>query len=77
MINEVGMGSGMGKKEVGSVVEGFMEEVKKWVMEKKENVQLGGLGRLKMKDGGGKSGGKMCKNRRMRIGGEELGRLKG
>ena len=38
IINEVAIATGMPKKEVGTVVEAFMEEVKKCLIEKKDNV---------------------------------------
>ena len=37
IINEVAIATGMPKKEVGTVVEAFMEEVKKCLIEKKDN----------------------------------------
>ena len=40
IINEVAIATGMPKKEVGTVVEAFMEEVKKCLIEKKDNVYL-------------------------------------
>ena len=43
IINEVAIATGMPKKEVGTVVEAFMEEVKKCLIEKKDNVYLRGF----------------------------------
>ena len=46
IINEVAIATGMPKKEVGTVVEAFMEEVKKCLIGKKDNVYLSGFGSL-------------------------------
>ena len=42
IINEVAIATGMAKKEVSIVVESFMEEVKKSLIQNKENVYLRG-----------------------------------
>ena len=49
IINEVAIATGMPKKEVGTVVEAFMEEVKKCLIEKKDNVYLRGFGSFNIK----------------------------
>ena len=46
-------------------------------MIKGEEVYVGGLGSLMMKEGGEKRGGKIRRNRRIIVGGENMGGLKG
>ena len=49
IINEVAIATGMAKKEVSIVVESFMEEVKKSLIQNKENVYLRGFGSFNIK----------------------------
>lgn len=49
IVNEVSLATGMPKKEVGIVVEAFMDAVKESLLKKKENVYLRGFGSFNIK----------------------------
>ncbi len=66
IINEVAIATGMPKKEVGTVVEAFMEEVKKCLIEKKDNVYLRGFGSFNIKHRAAKTARNISKNTRKR-----------
>lgn len=44
IINEVSIATGVPKKDVGVVIEAFMDQVKASLVERKENVYLRGFG---------------------------------
>ena len=62
IINEVAIATGMPKKEVGMVVESFMEEVKKSLIQNKENVYLRGFGSFNIKHRAAKTARNISKN---------------
>lgn len=49
IISEISEQTGLQKKEVAAVVEGFMESIKNCMLEKKENVYLRGFGTFVIK----------------------------
>ncbi|MBP8757622.1 MAG: HU family DNA-binding protein, partial [Prevotella sp.] len=49
IINEITLATGVQKKDVTAVVEGFMETIKTSLLEKKENVYLRGFGSFVIK----------------------------
>nr|WP_296086693.1 HU family DNA-binding protein [uncultured Prevotella sp.] len=62
IINEVSMSTGIPKKEVSIVVEAFMEEVKKSLIEKKESVFMRGFGSFNIKHRAEKTARNISKN---------------
>ena len=62
IINEVAIATGMAKKEVSIVVESFMEEVKKSLIQNKENVYLRGFGSFNIKHRAAKTARNISKN---------------
>ena len=49
IINEVSIATGVPKKDVGVVIEAFMDQVKTSLVERKENVYLRGFGSFNIK----------------------------
>ena len=72
IINEVAIATGMPKKEVGTVVEAFMEEVKKCLIEKKDNVYLRGFGSFNIKHRAAKTARNISKNTTITIPAHDL-----
>ena len=72
IINEVAIATGMPKKEVGIVVEAFMEEVKKCLIEKKDNVYLRGFGSFNIKHRAAKTARNISKNTTITIPAHDL-----
>ena len=62
IVNEVSLATGMPKKEVGIVVEAFMEAVKESLLKKKENVYLRGFGSFNIKRRAAKTARNISKN---------------
>ena len=62
IINEVSMSTGIPKKDVSTVVEAFMEEVKKSLIEKKESVFMRGFGSFNIKHRAEKTARNISKN---------------
>ena len=62
IINEVSIATGLPKKDVGVVVEAFMEQVKNSLIEKKENVYLRGFGSFNIKHRAAKTARNISKN---------------
>ena len=67
IINEVAIATGMAKKEVSIVVESFMEEVKKSLIQNKENVYLRGFGSFNIKHRAAKTARNISKNTTLTI----------
>ena len=62
IINEVSMNTGIPKKEVSTVVEAFMDEVKKCLIEKKDSVFMRGFGSFNIKHRAAKTARNISKN---------------
>ena len=62
----------MPKKEVGMVVESFMEEVKKSLLQNKENVYLRGFGSFNIKHRAAKTARNISKNTTLTIPAHDL-----
>ena len=62
IVNEVSLATGMPKKEVGIVVEAFMDAVKESLLKKKENVYLRGFGSFIVKQRAEKMARNISKN---------------
>ncbi len=62
IVNEVSLATGMPKKEVGIVVEAFMDAVKESLLKKKENVYLRGFGSFNIKRRAAKTARNISKN---------------
>ena len=62
IVNEVFLATGMPKKEVGIVVEAFMDAVKESLLKKKENVYLRGFGSFILKKRATKTARNISKN---------------
>ena len=67
IINEVSIATGLPKKDVGVVVEAFMEQVKNSLIEKKENVYLRGFGSFNIKHRAAKTARNISKNTTLTI----------
>ena len=72
IINEVALATGMPKKEVGMVVESFMEKVKESLLEKKESVYLRGFGSFNIKHRASKTARNISKNTTITIPAHDL-----
>ena len=72
IINEVSMSTGIPKKEVSIVVEAFMEEVKKSLIQNKENVYLRGFGSFNIKHRADKTARNISKNTTLTIPAHDL-----
>lgn len=72
IINEVAIATGMAKKEVSIVVESFMEEVKKSLIQNKENVHLRGFGSFNIKHRAAKTARNISKNTTLTIPAHDL-----
>ena len=72
IINEVAIATGMAKKEVSIVVESFMEEVKKSLIQNKENVYLRGFGSFNIKHRAAKTARNISKNTTLTIPAHDL-----
>ena len=68
IINEVSMNTGIPKKEVSTVVEAFMDEVKKCLIEKKDSVFMRGFGSFNIKHRAAKTARNISKNTTIKIG---------
>ena len=76
IINEVSIATGMPKKEVGIVVEAFMEQVKLSLVERKENVYLRGFGSFNIKHRAAKTARNISKNTTLTIPAHDLPNFK-
>ena len=72
IINEVSIATGLPKKDVGVVVEAFMEQVKNSLIEKKENVYLRGFGSFNIKHRAAKTARNISKNTTLTIPAHDL-----
>ena len=72
IINEVSIATGLPKKDVGVVVEAFMEQVKTSLIEKKENVYLRGFGSFNIKHRASKTARNISKNTTITIPAHDL-----
>ena len=62
IINEIASTTGIPKKDVGIVVESFMETIKKSLLEERENVYLRGFGSFIIKHRAAKTARNILKN---------------
>lgn len=62
IVNEVAASTGIAKKEVSVVIEAFMEQIKKTLLEKKESVYLRGFGSFDIKHRAAKTARNISKN---------------
>ena len=62
IINQIAMKTGLPKKDVGVVVESFMETIKSSLLEKRENVYLRGFGSFNIKHRAAKTARNIQKN---------------
>ena len=62
IINQIAMTTGLPKKDVGVVVERFMETIKSSLLEKRENVYLRGFGSFNIKHRAAKTARNIQKN---------------
>ena len=72
IVNEVSLATGMPKKEVGIVVEAFMDAVKDSLLKKKENVYLRGFGSFNIKRRAAKTARNISKNTTLTIPAHDL-----
>ena len=72
IINEVSIATGMPKKEVGIVIEAFMNSVKESLLKKKENVYLRGFGSFNIKRRAAKTARNISKNTTITIPAHDL-----
>ena len=72
IVNEVSLATGMPKKEVGIVVEAFMDAVKESLLKKKENVYLRGFGSFNIKRRAAKTARNISKNTTITIQAHDL-----
>ncbi len=72
IINEVSLSTGVAKKDVGVVVEAFMEAVKESLLKKKENVYLRGFGSFNIKRRAEKTARNISKNTTITIPAHDL-----
>ena len=72
IINEVSISTGIPKKDVSTVVEAFMEEVKKSLIEKKESVFMRGFGSFNIKHRAAKTARNISKNTTLTIPAHDL-----
>nr|WP_297144828.1 HU family DNA-binding protein [uncultured Prevotella sp.] len=72
IVNEVSLATGMPKKEVGIVVEAFMDAVKESLLKKKENVYLRGFGSFNIKRRAAKTARNISKNTAITIPAHDL-----
>jgi DNA-binding protein HU-beta len=72
IINEITESTGVSKKEVTAVVEGFMETIKNSLLEKKENVYLRGFGSFVVKHRATKTARNILKNTTITIDAHDL-----
>ena len=76
IVNEVSLATGMPKKEVGIVVEAFMDAVKESLLKKKENVYLRGFGSFNIKRRAAKTARNISKNTTITIPAHDLPNFK-
>lgn len=62
IINEISSNTGISKKDVSAVVEGFMESIKDSLLNKKDNVYLRGFGSFIIKHRASKTARNISKN---------------
>ena len=62
IINEIASNTGISKKDVSAVVEGFMESIKNSLLNEKENVYLRGFGSFIIKHRAAKTARNISKN---------------
>ena len=72
IINEVSMSTGIPKKDVSTVVEAFMEDVKKSLIKKKESVFMRGFGSFNIKHRAAKTARNISKNTTLTIPAHDL-----
>ena len=62
IINDISSNTGISKKDVSAVVEGFMESIKNSLLNEKENVYLRGFGSFIIKHRAAKTARNISKN---------------
>lgn len=67
IINEISEATGLQKRDVSVVVEGFMDSVKRSLLEKKENVYLRGFGSFIIKHRAAKTARNIKKNTTIKV----------
>jgi DNA-binding protein HU-beta len=72
IINEIATKTGVAKKDVTAVVEGFMDSIKDSLLEKKENVYLRGFGSFIIKHRASKTARNILKNTTITIDAHDL-----
>ncbi|MBO4486622.1 MAG: integration host factor subunit beta [Prevotella sp.] len=72
IINEIMLATGMQKRDVSIVVEGFMETIKNSLLEKHENVYLRGFGSFIIKHRAAKTARNIKKNTTITIEAHDL-----
>ncbi len=72
IINEIALETGVPKKDVAAVVEGFMKSVKGSLLNKKENVYLRGFGSFIIKHRAAKTARNILKNTTINIAAHDL-----
>lgn len=72
IINEITLATGLQKRDVAVVVEGFMETIKKSLLEKHENVYLRGFGSFIIKHRAAKTARNIKKNTTITIEAHDL-----
>ena len=72
IINEIAEKTGVPKRDVAAVVEGFMDTVKDSLLEKRENVYLRGFGSFIIKHRAAKTARNISKNTTITIAAHDL-----
>ncbi len=72
IVNEIAIETGVPKKDVAAVVEGFMKSVKGSLLDKKENVYLRGFGSFIIKHRAAKTARNILKNTTITIEAHDL-----
>lgn len=72
IINQIAMTTGLPKKDVGVVVESFMETIKSSLLEKRENVYLRGFGSFNIKHRAAKTARNIQKNTTITVDAHDL-----
>ena len=76
IINEVSIATAVPKKDVGVVIEAFMDQVKASLVERKENVYLRGFGSFNIKHRAAKTARNISKNITLTIPAHDLPNFK-
>lgn len=72
IVNEIAIETGVPKKDVAAVVEGFMKSIKGSLLDKKENVYLRGFGSFVIKHRAAKTARNILKNTTITIGEHDM-----